>query len=334
MGYSIDELKRIDYRKQLDELSSTVTTFYNADFATHSEQFFTLNDQASDLLDQANFVGAESKIKEIKNHLTNYLKLNNARIIYNTEYDQENEIWVLQGYLDKPIMDRRHKLHVTVYSMDGIPSEKIEFYDTKDGAFYTQWYAPVEPGLYVIMLEYLDVKASQIISVEAKMTTSYTPTDLARADLSEDFEELKNFVDRFGGANQESHQVKFDSVYNKITSALGNNDLEEADEELSELKRLIERYLPVRSRTAVIDVAYDNDKLLISGAVQKTISFSEDLYVDIFDQSGNRIKEIALKDSTSGIINEIVSQPFEPGIYVAQLQYHDLIVSDFFKIGS
>ena len=88
------------------------------------------------------------------------------------------------------------------------------------------------------------------------------------------------------------------------------------------------------TKNAVIDVVYDDDKLLISGAVQKTISFSEDLYVDIFDQSGNRINEIALKDSTSGKINEVLSQPFKPGIYVAQLQYHDLIVSDFFKIGN
>jgi hypothetical protein len=333
VGYSIDELKRIEYRKQLDDLSSAVSTFYNADFASHSDQFFTLNDEASDLLDQGNFVGAESKIKEIKNFLTSYLKLNNAKIIFNTDYDQENEIWILQGYLDKSIMDRRHKLHVTVYTMDGTPSEKIEFYDTKDGAFYTQWHAPVEPGLYVIMLEYLDSKASQIISIEDKNTSSYSSLDLARADLSKDFEELKDFVEKFGGANLNTNIAKFDSAYNKITSALGNNDLEEADKELSELKRLIERYLPVRSRTAVIDVVYNNDKLFISGAVQKTISFSEDLYVDIFDQRGNRISEISLKDSTSGKINEVISQPFEPGIYVAQLQYHDLIVSDFFKIG-
>jgi len=334
VGYSIDELKRIEYRKQLNELSSTVSTFYNADFASRSNQFVALGEQTSDLLDQGNFVGAESKIKEMKNYLTNYLKLNNARIIFNTDYDQENEIWVLQGFLDKPNMDRRHKVHVIVYSMNGIPSEKIQFYDTKDGAFYTQWHAPVEPGLYVIMLEYLDVKASQIISVEKKKTTIYSSSDLARADLSDDFGELKDFVNRFGGANLISNTAKFDSVYNKITYSLSNNDLEEANEELSDLKRLIERYLPTRSRTAVIDVVYIDDQLFISGAVQKTLSFSEDLFVDIFDQSGNRIHEIALKDSTSGKINKVISQPFEPGIYVAQLQYHDLIVSDFFKIGT
>ena len=332
VGYSIDELKRIDYRKQLDEISSAVSVFYNAGFAEYSDQYLKLKNEASDLLDQGNFVGAEAKISEIKNYLTNYLKLNNARIIFNVDYDQENQIWVLQGYLDKPIMDRRHKLHVTVYEMDGTASEKIEFYDTKDGAFYTQWQAPAEPGLYVIMLEYLELQGSQIISIEERKTSDYSTSDLVKADLSQDFEELKDFVEKFGGSNLAKHQSKFDAVYFDITSALGVNALEEADEELSELKRLIERYLPVRSRTAVIDVEYSESQWRISGAVQKTISFSEDLFVDIFDQKGERVKEIALKDSTSGKFDEIVSQPLEPGIYVAQLQYHDLIVSDFIRI--
>ncbi len=101
---------------------------------------------------------------------------------------------------------------------------------------------------------------------------------------------------------------------------------------MSELERFIERYLPVRSRLAVVEAVYYEDKLVISGAIQKTLSFREDLYIDIFDQKGNHIDEIALKDTTSGRFNEIYSKPFEPGMYVVQLQYHDLIVSDFFHI--
>ena len=77
---------------------------------------------------------------------------------------------------------------------------------------------------------------------------------------------------------------------------------------------------------------FDNDKLLVSGAVQKTLSFSEDLFVDIFDQQGNRVDEIALKDSSSGHFSESISMPFEPGTYVAQLNYHDYLVTDFFVV--
>ena len=99
-----------------------------------------------------------------------------------------------------------------------------------------------------------------------------------------------------------------------------------------ELQNAIERYLPERSRYAVIEVQYNNDQLLVSGAVQKTLSFSEDLFVDIFDQKGNLIDEIALKDSSSGHFSDVISTPFSPGTYVAQLNYHDFLVTDFFVV--
>jgi hypothetical protein len=56
------------------------------------------------------------------------------------------------------------------------------------------------------------------------------------------------------------------------------------------------------------------------------------LFVDIFDQQGNRVHEIAFEDQSSGHFNEVLSQPFEPGVYVVQLEYHDLYVNDFFTV--
>ena len=41
------------------------------------------------------------------------------------------------------------------------------------------------------------------------------------------------------------------------------------DDNIDELKLLVERYLPVRSRIAVVEAIYDDDKLIVSGAVQK-----------------------------------------------------------------
>ena len=96
------------------------------------------------------------------------------------------------------------------------------------------------------------------------------------------------------------------------------------------MQKLIERYLPVRSRVAVIDVAYENDRLHISGAVEKYLSFSEDLYVDIYNQKGEHVDDIALKDSSSGYFDESISMPLPAGTYVAQLDYHNLKVTDFF----
>lgn len=76
----------------------------------------------------------------------------------------------------------------------------------------------------------------------------------------------------------------------------------------------------------------EGDKLYVSGAIYKTIAFSEDTYVDIFDQKGNHIEEIRLKDNASGYFNQVISRPFDAGTYVAQLQYHDLTASNFFRV--
>ena len=88
----------------------------------------------------------------------------------------------------------------------------------------------------------------------------------------------------------------------------------------------------MRSRVAVVEAIYDDDKLIVSGAVQKTLAFREDLFVDVYDQKGTLIEEIALKDNSSGLFTEVLSRPFESGLYVTQLQYHDVIVTDFFNV--
>ena len=95
---------------------------------------------------------------------------------------------------------------------------------------------------------------------------------------------------------------------------------------------MIERYLPNRSKIGVLEVSMSGDQLLVSGAIYKTVAFPEDIYIDIFDQTGEKIDEIPLKDNASGYFNQALSKSYSPGIYVAQLQYHDLFVSDFFKV--
>ncbi|MEM3089359.1 MAG: hypothetical protein QXY22_02200, partial [Candidatus Nitrosotenuis sp.] len=68
------------------------------------------------------------------------------------------------------------------------------------------------------------------------------------------------------------------------------------------------------------------------GAIQKTLAFSEDIFIDIFNQKGERVDEIPLKDSASGSFNQVINKKYPRGTYVVQLQYHDLIVSDFFRV--
>jgi hypothetical protein len=215
--------------------------------------------------------------------------------------------------------------------MDGTTHSSLEFTDTKQGNFFTQWIAPADPGLYVVMLQYKDSKASQIVHVDEEFDYEYNDVDLSMVELAREFEELETFAEEFGGDSY-IENPRFAAVINEIEFAFKDKDAKDVDDNLNELKTIIERYLPVRSRVAVVEAIYDDDKLIVSGAVQKTLAFREDLFVDVYDQRGTLIEEIALKDNSSGLFTEVVTHSFESGLYVTQLQYHDVVVTDFFNV--
>ncbi len=331
VGYSSDEIKRIEFRKKLETFSNMVSNFYNSEFSAYASEYNHKMDDAYDLIEIANFVDAESKITEIGDYLSEHLVLRNPSIFYDISFDAEKDIWVITGATEKSAFDRRENLYVTVYNMDGSTHSSMEFTDTKQGNFYTQWVAPTESGLYVVMLQYKASKATQIVHVEEEFDNQYKESDLDMVALAREYNELESFAKRFGGENYDDNP-RFASVINEIKTGLANRDAENVDENLDELKIIIERYLPTRSRVAVVEALYEDDKLVVSGAVQKTIAFREDLFVDVYNQSGERVDEIALKDNSSGLFTEVLSKPFDSGVYVVQLQYHDVIVTDFFNV--
>lgn len=331
VGYTADEIKRIEFRKKLDGFSNMVSTFYNAGFSEYVDKYNVMMANADHMIELANFVDAELKILEIGDYLSDHLVLHNDSIIYDISFDAEKSIWIINGATEKSVFDRRENLYVTVYNMDGTTHSSLEFTDTKQGNFFTQWIAPADPGLYVVMLQYKDFKASQIVHVEDDFDYEYNAVDLSMVDLAREFEELESFAEKFGGESY-SENPRFASVINEIEFAFKDKDAKDVDNNLKELKIIIERYLPVRSRIAVVEAIYDDDKLIVSGAVQKTLAFREDLFVDVYDQRGNLVEEIALKDNSSGLFTEVVSRGFDSGVYVTQLQYHDVIVTDFFNV--
>ena len=330
-GYTVDEIKRIEFRKKLDAFSNMVSKFYNAEFSDYVDEYNKMMNDADKLIQIANFVDAESKISEIGTYLSEHLVLNNDHIIYDISFDAEKDIWIINGATEKSIFDRRENLYVTVYNMDGTTHSSLEFTDTKQGNFFTQWIAPTDPGLYIVMLQYKDSKATQIVHIQEKFDYKYSESDLNMVDLAREFDELESFAEKFGG-DSFAENPRFASVINEIEFAFIDKDIDAINDNLHELKTLIERYLPIRSRTAVVEAVYDDDKLFVSGAVQKTLAFREDLFVDVYDQKGNLIDEIALKDTSSGLFTEVISRPFDSGVYVTQLQYHDVVVTDFFNV--
>ena len=331
VGYTVDELKRIEFRKTLDGFSKMVATFYNNDFIPYADGYNQLMDEANELIEIANFVDVESKISEIGDYLSEHLPLTSKRIHYDVSFDAEKDIWVIKGATEKSQFDRRENLYVTIYNMDGSTHSSMKFTDTKQGNFFTQWVAPTEPGLYVAMLQFQNEKATQIVHVKEDFGYEYTKTDLSMVELAREFEELESFAERFGGENYVENP-RFASVINEIKTGFENKDAASVEDNLNELKIIIERYLPIRNPTAPIEATFDGDKLVITGRVLKVVQFSEDLFIDVYDQRGNLVKEIALKDDPTGLFNEVVSQSFEPGVYVVQLQYHNVVVTDFFNV--
>jgi hypothetical protein len=179
----------------------------------------------------------------------------------------------------------------------------------------------------------MDHKTSQLVNVEERIVREYSSVELDSAELTREYEELENFIEVFGETKYGKHESKFDPVLEDIKTGLANRDSTEVKDDLSELEQLIERYLPVRSKSAVIEVYMEQDTLYLSGSIVKPyVNFREDIFIDIFDQKGERIDEIALKDTPAGKFNQVLSKPYEPGMYVAQLWYHDLMVSDFFHV--
>jgi flagellar hook assembly protein FlgD len=331
VGYSTDEIKRIEFRKKLDTFSNMVTNFYNAEFSEHADEYNQKIADARELIQIANFVDAESKIVEIGDFLSKNLVLTNPSIIYDISFDLEKDIWIISGATEKSVFEARENLYVTVYNMDGTTHSKLKFTDTKQGNFYTQWIAPTDSGLYVVKLQYSDSVATQIVHIEEEFDYEYDTSDLNMVDLGREYKELKSFAEKFGG-ERFTENPRFASIINQIELGFTNRNVESVNDNLKEFSSICERFLPITSRAAVIEAIYENDKLILSGAVKKTLSFREDLFVNIYDQRGELIEEVALKDNSSGLFTQVISGPFDSGLYVAPLQYHDVVVTDFFSV--
>ena len=332
-GYSLDEIQRITYREQLEEYANIISTFRNADFDSHAVGYRNLVDSAYRLIEYGNFVDLDKKMEEIGNYIEKYLPLSNPRLIFDIDYDHEGKIWTLSGFIDKQTDKRRENLYLQVYDADGSKHSNLDFTDTRQGEFFTKWHAPASPGLYVVVLRYQDIQASQVVHIPETQKYQERPSDGALVDLARKFEELRLFMERFGGSKYAGNS-KILSTVGDIESALSSRHDGVARQKLDTLEYLIERYLPNRDRTAVVEVQLDDAKrnLTITGAVEKSLAFSEDLYIDIFDQRGDIVQSITLKDNSRGLFSNTVPAPSASGVYVAQLEYHDLQVTDFFVI--
>ncbi|RNJ79576.1 MAG: hypothetical protein EB829_01770 [Nitrosopumilus sp. H8] len=336
VGYSLTELKRIDFRKKLDAFENTVATFRNTGFEKHAAEYKILIDDLKNMINRANFVDAEPKVLEIADFLSQKLVLSDPSILFEISFDPQQNIWIMSGAIEKTRYDYHNEMAVTIYDMDGDEHSDLEFVTTKRGEFFVQWVAPTKPGLYVAQLQFKDqpqkATATQIINIGHTFDNKYTESDLDTVSLARNFDELKSFAVKFGGENYAA-TPRLVSMITNTETAFADGNTKTVHDSLDQLKVLIDRYLPIRSREAIVNAEYSDGVLVLSGAVIKDIAFSEDLYVDIFDQRGKLVQEVTLKDDPAGRFTKSVQNTFERGIYAVQLQYLDLTVSDFFIVG-
>ena len=315
VGYSLAELKRIDFRDKLAAFERTVSQFRGPGFAEYEAEYSSLVAGLRDMISRANFVDAESRVTEIAEFLSENLALSDPSIIFDVRHDPERGIWVMTGAVEKERFDSKDTMAVAIFGTDGSVHSELEITTTKHGELFTQWDAPREPGLYVAKLTFKDfprgAHATQVINVAHEFEYEYTPSDLGTVSLARDFDDLKSFVVRFGGENVENAEIA--RVISETEEAFAAGDAAGIPPAIDELRALIDRHLPAKSREAIVVAEYADGELDLSGAVLKVIAFREDLYLDVYGQAGTGWRRWQSRTGPTACSSTRLTRPSTPG---------------------
>ncbi|MDI1495205.1 MAG: hypothetical protein K8823_511 [Cenarchaeum symbiont of Oopsacas minuta] len=331
VGYSLTELKRIEYNELVNLVEDVVNRYADTDFNEHVNDYENIRTSLELSLSLGNFETADGKLRDLLEFVSENLDSSHKSIIYDVEYNPQTNLWSVSGYLDKD-NDRRVQINLYVYNSNGEQINSLEFGDTKNGEFGTFWIERMDPGLYVTTLHWQDATSTKVTHVLDPTAYDSTKDDPILVEVTEKYETIKVFIQTFGGSQYVANAGAFAEVQNDIEEAIGDGDSGTISAGTVQLQLLAERYLPQRERAVVIDASYQNDKIHITGAVDKLVEFSEDLYVDIYDENGNILISVAVKDTPTGYIDESVNKRLDSGLYVARIHYHDFMASDFFSV--
>ncbi|MDD9826352.1 MAG: hypothetical protein OXU86_06250 [Thaumarchaeota archaeon] len=337
--YGLVDIRKREYTKHVDALQAVADRFLVAG-TDEARELGRMLDRASEFTEHGNFVDAQEWVTRAYEYAQDHLNEEHNSVIFNLDRDVRGQGWTINGFVEKQAFDRREDIAVTVLHANSTVHSKLEFSDTRHGAFSIPWSGPSEPGIYVAELLYRDALSANIVYIpydpgtreeqERRNELSGGPGLIA---ASRDLFDLREFMRGFGGERYQANIGRIDPVVADAQEAVDDRDEDEARSKVTELRTLIERYLPQRSPEAAIRVEYSQGSLLIEGAVKKSIAFPEDLYVDIFDQSGVLVTTVALTDDREGAFSQTLVRTFEQGTHVALLSFHDLRVSDFFSVG-
>lgn len=336
--YGIVDISRREFQKHADDLDSVASRFL-VPGTVESTEFTRILDRVGEFIAYGNFVDAQRVITDAYDYAQEHLNTTHNSVIYDVTYDDGIRAWLISGFVEKDAFDRREDISVVVQTADGTTHQRLDFTDTKHGKFEIQYDAPHGPGIYVAELLWRNTSSSTIVYIPYDDGGDAKAQDRLNRSGGDNFiaitRELLNlseFMRAFGGERYQANVTKITDVLDRVETAISDRDEPEARHSVAELRGLIERHLPLRSPEAVIDVSYASGNLNIAGALYKSVAFPEDIYVDIFEQTGDLVVTIKLNDNPDGSFSKDLLRSFDSGIYVALLSYHDLSVSDFFSI--
>ena len=132
VGFSLAELKRIEYRKTIQLIDDVVDRYASADFNEHAADYNAMLSSIDLSLSLGNFVTVDDKLQDLLVFISENLGSSSNSIKHEVEYDEQTGTWSTSGFLNKE-NDRRVQLEISVYDPDGdLQIQLLEFSDTKD----------------------------------------------------------------------------------------------------------------------------------------------------------------------------------------------------------
>ena len=333
--YGKVDIQRREYSIHAADLQSITSKFLVAG-TTESREFSLMLDRVDDFIMHGNFVDAKEWITRAYLYAQEHLNSEHNSIIFDIGLDEQTNSWLIEGFVEKQSFDRREDISVSIQTAEGKTYEQLDFIDTKHGKFHVQFGVPLDPGIYIAELVWRDTSSSNILyipyddspeQIKDRQTTS-GGSELVK--ISRDLYDLQEFMRGFGAQQYQAHVGKISPVLEDAKLAITDRDESKARQKVAEIRALVERYLPMRSPEAVISVTHSSGNLNVAGTLYKLVEFPEDIYVDVFDQTGLLVVTISISDQENGKFSHDLLYNFEPGTYAAMLSYHDIRVSDFF----
>ena len=241
VGFSLAELKRIEYRKTIQLIDDVVDRYASADFNEHAADYNAMLSSIDLSLSLGNFVTVDDKLQDLLVFISENLGSSSNSIKHEVEYDEQTGTWSTSGFLNKE-NDRRVQLEISVYDPDGEQIQLLEFSDTKDGKFNTFWIDKVDPGLYATVLNWQGVTSIKITHVQDPNSYDASYDDPHLSIASEKYETLKIFLQEFGGSQYTANSATFVEIEKDIEEAINNGNYRQVIAGTTQLHALAERY--------------------------------------------------------------------------------------------